>query len=111
MKTFTDWPLGPAATHNRDAEWATAHNVTAANPDLGLDVALTAHFAEMLASLWWVANGDDDYVTITAGPWTVTSDSECDWLAMGVDAPVVEVLYHDGHEVLHVATVVLDDIG
>ena len=77
-KPFTDWPLGPVATHNRDGEWATAYNVVAANPALGLDVALTAHFAEMLGSLWWIANGDGAHPTITAGPWTVTSDTECD---------------------------------
>jgi hypothetical protein len=114
MKTMTDFsPLGPVTTHNRDADWATAHNVIAADDDLGLDVAITAHFAEMLASLWWAANGDDFHEAITFGPWTVTSDSECDWLAMGVDAPVVEVLY-DGHgdeEPKHVATVAIDNIG
>ncbi len=108
METMTDfWPLGQAAIHNRDAEWATAYNVIAAAPDVGLDEAVTAHFAEMLASLWWAASGDGDYHSITFGSWTVTSETECDWVAMGVDAPIVEILYGD----LHVATVAIDNVG
>jgi hypothetical protein len=118
METMTDfWPLGQPAIHNRDAEWATAYNVIAADDDLGLDVAVTAHFAEMLASLWWAANGDDRYHFITFGPWTVTAETECDWVGMGVDAPIVEILYEgirlgvtdEGPK--HVATVAIDNVG
>ena len=118
---MTNWPLGTKAVCNDDA-WGTAYNVIAAEPLCGIDIAMTATFSVMLASLWWQANGVAfaDTETFTFGPWTVRA-STVDWeAALGIDDCVLEVLYDGGtfdgeptnsEEPTHVATVVLDGIG
>jgi len=107
--------LGPRRETVGDP-WGTAHSVVAADESLGIDVPITAYFAEALASLLWQAHGAGDYGdTMTFGPWIVTDDTEIDWVTANGGDPeicVFEVLYH-GHgmdEPLHVATVDMDGL-
>ena len=116
MNMLFEMTLGPRPETVGSA-WGTAYSVVAARPSLGIDVPMTAYFAEALASLLWQAHGEDDRGTdtMTFGPWIVTTETEVDWVATNGGDPevcVFEVLYHghDMDEPLHVATVDMDGL-